>query len=87
MFVDLVTAVAIGLIAAGITHAQQLETLELDSVISVPLLDQMFFSEYEEMAPDRPVFGAGRPGGAQGEFHRCILQEAGRSDRRGYQRP
>ena len=54
VFVDLVTAVAIGLIAAGITHAQQLETLELDSVISVPLLDQMFFSEYEEMALTDP---------------------------------
>ena len=49
VFVDLVTAVAIGLIAAGMTHAQQLETLELDSVISVPLLDQTFFSEHKEM--------------------------------------
>ena len=49
VFVDLVTAVAIGLIAAGMTHAQQLETLELDSVISVPLLDRTFFSEYKDM--------------------------------------
>ena len=54
VFVDLVTAVAIGLIAAGMTHAQQLESLELDSVISVPLLDQTFFSEYQDMAVTDP---------------------------------
>ena len=54
VFVDLVTAVAIGLIAAGMTHAQQLETLELDSVISVPLLDRTFFSEYKDMATTDP---------------------------------
>ena len=54
VFVDLVTAVAIGLIAAGMTHAQQLETLELDSVISVPLLDRTFFSGYKDMAAIDP---------------------------------
>ena len=54
VFVDLVTAVAIGLIAAGMTHAQQLETLELDSVISVPLLDRTFFSQYQDMAAADP---------------------------------
>ena len=54
VFVDLVTAVAIGLIAAGMTHAMQLETLELDSVISIPLLDQTFFSEYRDMALTDP---------------------------------
>ncbi len=54
VFVDLVTAVAIGLIAAGMTHAQQLETLELDSVISVPLLDRTFFSQYKDMTLTDP---------------------------------
>ena len=44
VFLDLVTAVAIGLIAAGMAGARQLERLELDSVISVPLLDQTFFA-------------------------------------------
>ena len=44
VFVDLVTAVAIGLIAAGMAHARQLEHLELDSVVSVPLLDRTFLS-------------------------------------------
>ena len=42
VFVDLVTAVAIGLIAAGMAHARQLERMELDSVVSVPLLDMAF---------------------------------------------
>ena len=48
VFVDLVTAVAIGLIAAGMVHARQLEGLELDSVVSVPLLDHVFFAGEEE---------------------------------------
>ena len=42
VFLDLVTAVAIGLIAAGMARARQLERLELDSVVSVPLLDRSF---------------------------------------------
>ena len=42
VFLDLVTAVAIGLIAAGMASARQFERLELDSVVSVPLLDQSF---------------------------------------------
>ena len=48
VFVDLVTAVAIGLIAAGMVHARQLEGLELDSVVSVPILDHVFFAGQEE---------------------------------------
>ena len=52
VFVDLVTAVAIGLIAAGMANARQLESLELDSVVSVPLLDQTFLDpEGEEADP------------------------------------
>ena len=49
VFVDLISAVAIGLIAAGMTHARQLETLELDSVVSVPMLDHIFFSEFKDV--------------------------------------
>ena len=44
VFVDLITAVAIGLIAGGMVHARRLERLELDSVMSVPLLDATFFA-------------------------------------------
>ena len=53
VFVDLVTAVAIGLIAVGMASARQFERLELDSVVSVPLLDQSFLgSEGEEDGED-----------------------------------
>ena len=48
VFLDLVTAVGIGLIAAGMTSARVLERLELDSVVSVPLLDQSFLSSKPE---------------------------------------
>ena len=44
VFVDLITAVAIGLIASGMVHARRLERLELDSVMSVPLLETAFFA-------------------------------------------
>ena len=54
VFLDLVTAVAIGLIAAGMASARVLERLELDSVISVPLLDRSFLygkTEFEGLDP------------------------------------
>ena len=54
VFVDLISAVAIGLIVAGLAHAGQLENLELDSVVSVPLLDQMFLYEGEEVEGSDP---------------------------------
>ena len=47
VFLDLVTAVAVGMIAAAVTHARQFELLELDSVISVPILDSSFFGTDE----------------------------------------
>ena len=43
VFVDLTAAAAIGLIAGGMVHARQLERLELDSVVSTPLLDRMLY--------------------------------------------
>ena len=45
VFLDLVTAVAIGLIAAGMASARQFERLELDSVVSLPLLDSSFLPD------------------------------------------
>ncbi len=48
VFVDLITAVAIGLIAGGMVHARQLERLELDSVISTPLLDRTLLGPHGE---------------------------------------
>ncbi len=52
VFLDLVTAVAIGLIAAGMASARRLERLQLDRVVSVPLLDQSFFADEEEDSAD-----------------------------------
>ena len=48
VFLDLVAAVAIGLIAAGMASARQFERLELDSVVSVPLLDRSFLGSQED---------------------------------------
>ena len=53
--VDLVTAVAIGLIVAGMNHARQLKGLELDSVVSVPVLDRAFFAGEEGMKISDPL--------------------------------
>ena len=61
VFVDLITAVAIGLIAAGMSHARRLERMELDSVVSVPILDRTFFGGADGGA------GAGVPGAESAE--------------------
>ena len=53
--VDLVTAVAIGLIVAGMNHARQLKGLELDSVVSVPVLDRVFFEGEKDMEISDPL--------------------------------
>ena len=50
VFVDLLTAVAIGLISAGIATSRQLEGLEADSVVSTPLLDHTFLEEIKDKA-------------------------------------
>ena len=60
VFVDLITAVAIGLIAGGMVHARRLERLELDSVVSVPLLEATFFAD--DMIPARDDPHAARVG-------------------------
>ena len=52
VFLDLVTAIAIGLIAAGMVSARQLERQELDSVVSVPLLDRAFLYDSPARMPD-----------------------------------
>ena len=48
VFVDLVTAVALGLIASAVMRARQSERMELDSVVSVPLLDHTFLSDPDD---------------------------------------
>ncbi|MYD98022.1 MAG: SulP family inorganic anion transporter [Gammaproteobacteria bacterium] len=54
VFVDLLTAVAIGLIAAGMAHGRQLQGLELDSVVSVPMLDRTFFAGRPQLLSEDP---------------------------------
>ena len=45
VFVDLITAIAIGLIVAGFARARTREQRELGQVISVPLLERGFFAD------------------------------------------
>ena len=54
VFIDLLTAVAIGLIVAGMVRARQLENLELENVISVPLLERTFFADIKGLAEVDP---------------------------------
>ena len=49
VFVDLITAVALGLIAAGVVRSRESERHELDSVSSIPLLDPAFFPDSENL--------------------------------------
>lgn len=58
VFLDLVAAVAVGMIAAAVTSARQFEVLELDSVVSVPLLDQSFFGNGDDADEDSDEFSA-----------------------------
>ena len=58
VFVDLVTAVALGFIAAGIAHARDSERLELDSVVSTPLLDRTFLPDREEDTDELDPYAA-----------------------------
>ena len=58
VFVDLVTAVALGLIVSGVMRARQSERMELDSVVSVPLLDQSFLSDPDADEEDFEMFQA-----------------------------
>ncbi|MCY4417615.1 MAG: SulP family inorganic anion transporter [Chloroflexi bacterium] len=44
VFVDLITAIVLGLIVAAFARARESEQRELGSVISVPILDRQFFS-------------------------------------------
>ncbi len=45
VFVDLVTAIVLGLIVAGFARAREAERMELGRVISVPMLDRAFFAD------------------------------------------
>ena len=54
VFAGPLTAIAFGLVAAGIAHASRLERMELDSVVSVPLLDRTFLAASGDEAEADP---------------------------------
>lgn len=51
VLVNLVSAVAIGLIVAGVVRSRDLERRELENVVSVPLLDPDLFSTLQDLDP------------------------------------
>ena len=53
---DLVIAVAVGLVVAALTASRQVERLELDQVISTPLLDMTFLADPEADDEDDDPF-------------------------------
>ncbi len=57
VFVDLVTAVALGLIATGVVRSMDRTRTELDSVLSVPLLDPAFVPDVADIDPYRLPVG------------------------------
>ena len=57
VFVDLVTAVALGLIAAGVVRSRSLGRSELDSVLSVPFLEPDFMPTLADVDPSRLPVG------------------------------
>jgi len=72
VFVDLLTAVAVGLIVAGLVGARRVELFQMDRVVSVPLLDQTFLyadTDIFDLDDDVDMFAA-RTGmvGLKGNF-------------------
>ncbi len=72
VFVDLLTAVAVGLVVAGLVGARRIELVQLNRVVSVPLLDQTFLyadSDILNLEDDVDMFAA-RTGmvGLKGNF-------------------
>lgn len=49
VFVDLLAAIAAGVVAAALASSRRFERLELDSVLSVPMLDAVFFADSDRV--------------------------------------
>ena len=72
VFVDLLTAVAVGLVVAGMVGARRFELFQMDRAVSVPLLDQTFLyadADIFDLDDDVDMFAA-RTGmvGLKGNF-------------------
>ena len=48
LFVDINLAIVVGLVVAALTGARRIETLEVDSMISTPVLDQVILGEDDQ---------------------------------------
>ncbi len=58
VFFDLITALSLGLIVAALSSARQFERLQLDSVVSTPLLDRTLLDAASPAADDADPFRA-----------------------------
>ncbi len=58
VFLDLITALALGLIVTALSNARQFERLQLDSVVSTPLLDHSFLEAGSAERADHDHFKA-----------------------------
>ena len=76
VFLDLVTAIAVGMIAAAVTSARQFERLELDSVVSVPISGPELLRRQSERGRSGRLLGQGWTGCAERLLYRRIVQEA-----------
>ena len=86
VFVDLITAIALGLIVSAFARARESERRELGRVISVPLLDREFFSEARrsQCCRLRPVPGPRRAGRSARRVFLRLRQRTGLAGRRGH---
>ena len=84
VFVDLVTAVAVGLIAAGMATSRRFERLQMDNVVSVPILDEVFFMGRLQAGRGR-TFGPRGHGDSARRFHGGFLSQADQHHQQGHQ--
>ena len=54
LFVDINLAIVVGLVVAALTGARRIETLEVDSMISTPVLDQVILGEDDQQGDVDP---------------------------------
>ena len=54
IFIDLLTAVVVGLIVSAMTHARIIERFELDSIVSAAILDSILFEDDETLTDIDP---------------------------------
>ena len=86
VFLDLITAVAIGLIAAGMASARQFERLQMDSVGLSAAAGPELLRHPGRRGHGGRVLGAGGPGGAAGQLYGGVGEQADQHDQRGHSR-